>query len=51
METLEGAFDWIDKRKISTLELKETQRFLEDACELMGVELVIVPAEESEDGK
>jgi tetratricopeptide (TPR) repeat protein len=51
IETLEGAFDWIDKRKISTLELKETQRFLEDACELMGVELVIVPAEGAEDGK
>jgi len=50
METLEGAFEWIDKHKISTLALAETQRFLEDACDLMGVELVIIPAEESEDG-
>lgn len=50
METLEEAFDWIEKHTISILEFADTQRFLEDACELMDVELVIIPQEESEDG-
>ncbi len=50
METLEDAFDWIEKHAISVLEFADSQRFLGDACELMGIELVIIPEEESEDG-
>ncbi|MEE8467026.1 MAG: hypothetical protein V3T22_01130 [Planctomycetota bacterium] len=50
METLGGAFDWIEKHTVSVLEFAEALRFLEDACELMGVELVTIPQEGSEDG-
>ena len=50
IETLLDAFDWMDKHKVSILEFADSQRFLKDACELLGVELVIIPKAESEDG-
>lgn len=50
MDTLEDAYEWIKKHKVSALSLTESQRFLEDACELMGVELVVIPKEKSEGG-
>jgi len=50
MDYLKSAFDWIEKRKVSILELADSQRFLEDACAMMEVNVVSIDEDESEDG-